>query len=328
MSVIDVHCHVVPDELPKLPAGSEERSWPCICHTSSKQADVKINGKTFRKIDDRSWNPDQRMSDMEKMGVSRQVLSPMPELLSYWFNASDGLEMCRWLNQAIAETVASHPGHFSGFGIVPLQDPELAARELTAIAEAGLVGVEIGSNINGKLLGEQEFHDFYAELEALDLCLFVHALHPIGADRLRSQPDLVPFAAFPLDTALSAVSLIRAGVPEQFPKLRIGFSHGGGAVVPLIHRLGQGARLTNNFGGELVKTPGEYAAGFFYDNLVYDKIYLAYLANVFAPGQVFSGTDYPYPIMETELEKLIGDPGIHDQASIRSGAAEKYLRLN
>lgn len=327
MEIIDVHCHIVPDQLPPLPEGSEEASWPCICHKSHDRASVEIAGKTFRQIDYRSWDPGRRIDDMGQMGISRQVLSPMPELLSYWFSPSDGLSMCRWLNERIAHITATHPERFSGLGMVPLQDPELAAKELPDVAAAGLSGVEIGSNINGKLLGEPEFHEFYAEAERLNLCLFIHALHPIGADRLKSQPDLVPFAAFPLDTALTAVSLIRAGVPEKFPNLRFGFSHGGGAVIPLVHRLGKGALLTNNFDGQLTRPPADYAANFYYDSLVYDENYLAYLANVFAPGQVFCGTDYPYLIMENDPDGFTSRANLNNPASVRSHAALKFLGL-
>src|SRR5262249_23683234 len=157
------------------------------------------------------------------------------------------------------------------------------------------------SNINGIVLGDRRFDEFYAEAERSGLALFVHALHPIGAERLQSQPDLVPFAAFPLDTALAATSLIRAGVPERFPRLRIGFSHGGGAIVPLVHRLGQGWHVTRGFAGALPRSPHDYARRFFYDSLVYDAAYLRHLATAFAPGQIFGGTDYPYAIMETQL---------------------------
>ncbi|HIE82623.1 MAG TPA: amidohydrolase [Dehalococcoidia bacterium] len=332
--MIDVHTHVVPKHIPALVSGIEPR-WPSVCsggcntspHEPVELATVTIAGKSFREIDHRSWDSDIRLADMDATGIERQALSPMPELLSYWFSAEAGHEMCKWMNHTIANMVAEHPGRFSGLGIVPLQDPALAAKVLTDIKSAGLAGVEIGSNINGFLLGDARFEEFFAEVERLDLSIFVHALHPIGAERLESFPDLIPFAAFPLDTALTAISLIRAGVPERHPNLRLGFSHGGGAIVPLSHRLGQGANVTYNFSGTLSKRPIEYAAGFFYDNLVYDSGYMAYLANEFAPGQFFCGTDYPYSIMETDPERVINTASLLDEASLRHGAAKRFLNI-
>jgi aminocarboxymuconate-semialdehyde decarboxylase len=202
--------------------------------------------------------------------------------------------------------------------MVPLQDVALAAAELARLKRDGFAGVEIGSNVDGAMLGDPRFDEFYAEAERLDLAIFVHALHPIGVERLaeglHAMGDLVPFALFPLDTALTAITLMRAGVLERYPRLKIGFSHGGGAIVPLTHRLAQGWKLTGGFGGAMPQPPAYYAQRFFYDSLVYDPVYLRHLTREFAPGQVFGGTDYPYAIMETGLRAFLqsaeGDPDV------------------
>lgn len=325
MDLIDAHTHVVCREFPD--ARPSESRWPCMCQGDGDRATVMIGGKRFREVDARSWDIGRRLANMDDAGVARQVLSPMPELLSYWFAPQAGLDMCRWINDTIAEMVSSRPERFSGLGAVPLQDPELAARELGRLRQDGLRGVEIGSNVNGRVLGEAEFEPFYAEAERLDMAVFVHALHPIGADRVASMPDLAPFAAFPLDTALAAASLVRGGVPERYPALRFGFSHGGGAIVPVIHRLGKGAAVTHGFKGVISQPPLYYARRFFYDNLVYDPGYAAYLANVFAPEQVFCGTDYPYAIMEAEPADFLQAAAFEDPQSVGHGAAERFLGL-
>jgi aminocarboxymuconate-semialdehyde decarboxylase len=235
--------------------------------------------------------------------------------------------MCHWMNETIANMVALAPSRFSGLGMVPLQDPALAAKYLHRLKSEGFAGIEVGSNVNGALLGEKQFDEVFAAAEELGMAIFVHALHPIGADRLQQTPDLIPFAAFPLDTALTAMSLIRAGIPAKYPDLRIGFSHGGGAVVPLTHRLTQGWKLMEKFNGQVPEPPASYAARFFYDNLVYDQNYLNHLCNEFAPGQVFCGTDYPYAIMEEDPAGFIETAAPNDFASLESGAASRFLGL-
>jgi aminocarboxymuconate-semialdehyde decarboxylase len=327
VDLIDVHSHVVCREFSENPAPRTELRWPCMRHGPGDAATVTIADKPFREIDARSWDSGRRLADMDASGVTRQALSPMPELLSYWFAPRHGRDMCRWVNHTIAEMVATDAQRFSGLGCVPLQDPELAAGELERLKRDGFCGVEIGSNVNGKLLGDDAFESFYAEAERLDFAVFVHALHPIGTERLSRLPDLVPFAAFPLDTGLSAVSLIRSGVIERHPKLRFGFSHGGGAIVPLVHRLGKGAEVTVNFRGTLRESPLAYARKFFYDNLVYDAGYASYLADEFAPGQVFCGTDYPYAIMDTDPAGSVDAASYADPTSVRHGAAERFLGL-
>ena len=89
-----------------------------------------INGNNFRTITSQSWDPNRRIEDMEKEGVRQQVLSPMPELLSYWFNPSDGIVISNYINEFIAKLVSDNPTKFLGLGMVPLQEPDLASKEL------------------------------------------------------------------------------------------------------------------------------------------------------------------------------------------------------
>ncbi len=320
--LIDVHTHVVPDRFPDNPSPETNPRWPCLCLHGDERGVIEFAGKAFRELDRRSWSVTRRLEDMDRDGVAAQVLSPMPELLSYWFPAREGLELGRYVNHVIADMMARAPSRFYGLAMVPLQDVELAAGELAALKRAGFAGVEIGSNINGLFPGEQRFEAFYAEAERLDLAIFVHALHPIGVERLAAFPDLVPYAAFALDTGLAALTLIRAGIVERFPRLRFGFSHGGGAIVALAHRLGQGWRLSNGFDGALREMPATQARRFFYDSLVYDNTYLDHLCEQFAPGQVFAGSDYPYAIEQQQLGAFVGP-----RVTAMGDAARRFLAV-
>ena len=175
---VDAHTHFVPRATPS--AKGRDQRWPAIEPIGASAAAVTIGGKVFRAIDPRSWDSDRRVEDMEADGIATQVVSPMPELLSYWFSAKDGSDLADHVNSAIAELCASRPRRFIGLGMVPLQDPALAARGLASVKALGLRGVEIGTHIDGAPLGDSRFDEFYAEAEAEDLCLLVHPLHPAG----------------------------------------------------------------------------------------------------------------------------------------------------
>jgi aminocarboxymuconate-semialdehyde decarboxylase len=330
-ALIDVHAHVVPRVLPADPGGARG-AWPSVhCEACGRKAQVRVGEKPFRDIDDRSWDVDRRVADMDADGIAAQALSPMPELLSYWLDAPAALELGRGLNHAIGEMVARRPDRFFGLGAVPLQDPELAAREAQVLrARFGLVGVEVGSNINGVYLGDPRFDPFFAAAQEADLAIFVHALHPLAARDIARFPMLAPFAAFPVDTALCAASLIMEGVLERFPRLRLAFSHGGGALGPILHRMEYGWEASDHFGGRLPRSPKAYARRFFYDSLVYDQAYLEHLTAGVAPGQVFLGTDYPYLIMQPEPRGFIAAaaarPGVGP--TIWSDAARRFLGVS
>jgi aminocarboxymuconate-semialdehyde decarboxylase len=331
-ALIDVHSHVVPKALPRDPTGGEIGAWPSVhCEACGRLAQVKVGGKPFREIDERSWDVDRRVADMDADGVAAQALSPMPELLSYWLDVRGALEMARHLNHTIGEMVARRPDRFFGLGAVPLQDPELAAREVRDLrGRFGLVGVEVGSNIAGVYLGDARFDPFFAAAEEQDLAIFVHSLHPLVARDLTRHPMLTPFAGFTVDTALCAASLIMEGVLERFPRLKLGFSHGGGVLAPILHRMEFGWGSTEGFGGKLPQSPKAYAKRFFYDSLVYDEAYLQHLATHIAPGQVFLGTDYPYLIQQPQprafIEGAAALPGVDE--SLWSGAARRFLGVS
>lgn len=177
--IIDLHVHVVPESFP--PAGSRASAarWPRLDHVEPGRAQVMIAGQNFRTITDQCWSHPRRVRDMEREGVDVQVISPMPELLSYWFTLEDGLDICRYVNEFIAGLARSAPQRYDGLGIVPLQDPDVAARELSEVKKLGLLGIEVGSNVNGLALGEPRFFPFFQEVERQGLAVFVHALHPI-----------------------------------------------------------------------------------------------------------------------------------------------------
>jgi aminocarboxymuconate-semialdehyde decarboxylase len=305
--LIDVHSHVVPQELPADPTGGAIGAWPSVvCEACRTKAQVFMGKRPFREIDDRSWSPARRIEDMDRDGVAAQALSPMPELLSYWLDASPALELARHVNHAIGDMVAARPDRFFGLGTVPLQDPDLAAKEVRELkTRFGLPGVEVGSNVAGAYLGDARFDPFFAACEAEGLAIFVHSLHPLSTRDLGRHPILAPFAGFTVDTGLCAASLIMDGVPERFPNLRIGFSHGGGVLAPLLHRMEFGWGLTNGYEGKLPQSPKAYARRFFYDSLVYDEAYLEHLATHIAPDQICLGTDYPYLIQQPDPRGFI-----------------------
>jgi aminocarboxymuconate-semialdehyde decarboxylase len=328
MPLVDVHSHVTPFAFPDAPGEHARGRWPCMCRASPVDATIMFGDKPFRRLDNRSWDVARRIEDMDRDGVSFQVLSPMPELLSYWMSAADGQLLCDHGNHQIAQMVAAAPNRFKGLGMVPLQDCERSAALLPRLKhDFGLSGVEIGSNINGVMLGDARFDPFYAAAQACGMAIFVHALHPVAVKAIDASPHYTGFAGFPIDVAMAMTSLIMAGTIERFPRLRIGFSHGGGAIGAILGRLDMGWSSTAHFGMESCRKPSEQARGLFFDSNVYDGEYLRYLTTQVAPGRVFVGTDYPYQIMQTDPADYIQRVGLDAaaMASLSYGAAGAFL---
>jgi len=169
--LIDMHAHIVPEHFPAAGKRDSADRWPFMDHFEAGRAKVMIAGENFRTVTEQCWNSARRTGDMTKEGVDVQVISPMPELFSYWFTSKDALEMSHHVNETIARMAQSSPRHFYGLGMAPLQDPDLAARQLSKIKQMGLLGVEIGSNVEGKSLGEARFLPFWQEVERLEMAV-------------------------------------------------------------------------------------------------------------------------------------------------------------
>jgi aminocarboxymuconate-semialdehyde decarboxylase len=330
MQVIDVHCHIVPAEFPAAPPSCSAEQWPTMDHRANNQAAVMIGGKEFRLIDSRCWDTARRIADMNDEDVGTQVISPMPELLSYWLAPQATLAMSRFMNQSIAEIARRQPDRFLGMGMVPLQDPELAAKELASLRDDyGLVAVEIGSNIGKKSPGEAFFDPFFAEAERLGLAVFVHALHPTMTDRLVGPAMIAPYIAFPTDVGLAAASCITGRVLEKFPKLRLGFSHSGGTLASFLPRLESGWQKLPVL-NKAFASPSETARKLYYDNLAFDHRLLAHLVETFGYTQIFAGSDYPFGAGQKAPGKIFDqlDLSAEQRDALRGGNAARFLNLN
>ncbi|WP_456640299.1 amidohydrolase family protein [Bradyrhizobium sp. USDA 10063] len=304
--MVDAHTHVVPARLPA--DATRDRRWPSV-ELSGDKAAVMIGGRVFRKIDQRSWDVRRRLADMEEDGTAMQVLSPMPELLSHWLPADDAEYLAEIINEHIALMIGEAPRRFAGIGMACVQDVPRALAQLQRIKALGLCGIEIGSHVDGIALGSEMLHPLYEAAEALDLCIFVHPLHPAGLERIGAGPEFAATAAFPLETALAVVSLLAGGVLEKFPKLRILLSHGGGALPWILPRLDYGWSLGGEMQKRMTQPPREIARSFFYDTILYDAAALQFMSSAVGSGRIVVGSDYPFTIRQK-------DPGAFVRAAL------------
>jgi len=326
---IDTHTHFVPKSFPAYTGAETDCPWPSMAHRDGV-ADVIINGANYRTVPDTSWDGARRIAGMDATGIRRHVVSPMPELLSYWMTPRDGAALVGHVNEEIAALCDASPDRFSGIGGVPLQDVDLAIRALEEIRAGGrLIGAEIATHVNGVSIGDARFEPFFAAAERLDLPLFVHGLRPAGADRIIGR-GLEQVIAFPGDVALAIASMISGGTLEQHPALRIAFSHGGGAAAVLIPRMDQGWNTGGPLRDLIPEPPSVYARRLYYDTLVYSAPVLRMVIESFGIERVMIGTDYPFGIMDTDPHGSVDALGLDEAAAdlLREGNARRFFGVH
>ncbi|GGP11005.1 amidohydrolase family protein [Nonomuraea glycinis] len=293
--LVDAHAHLLPRDYPD----DAPECFPRMEPIDGDTARLHLFGASRFRAKDVFFDAERRIEALDASGVTTEVITPMPPLLRYDLPPADGLSLARHVNEFTTTLCATDPERLIGFGIVPMQDPEAATAELAAMRAAGLVGVEIASNIAGVSIGDERFLSFFAEAERLDMPIFVHAL-PSPTDRLpRSAMGTYVVG---LEGALAAASLITGGTAEKCPNLRVSFSHAAGGFPLMVPRAQYFWGGTWNEepaipGKAIAYTEGpsplDYARRFYYDSMVFDRRALTYLIDLLGHDRLLVGSDFP-----------------------------------
>ena len=327
---IDIHTHILPENIPhwkeKFGYGGFiqlDHHKPCCAKM------IRDDGKFFREIEDNCWSAEKRIHECDHHHVDVQVLSTVPVMFSYWAKPEDCLNLSMFLNDHIADIVHRYPKRFIGLGTIPMQAPQLAIKELERCKKIGLVGVQIGTNINQENLNEEKYFDIFKACEELGMAVFIHPWEMMGEQNIQKYwlPWLV---GMPAETSRAACSLIFGGVMERLPNLRIAFAHGGGSFPSTIGRIEHGF----NCRPDLVAidnpiNPKEYLGKFWIDSLVHDDQMLDFVVGMFGANRVALGSDYPFPLGELEPGKLIKEMPYEKDVKelLLHGSALEWLNL-
>lgn len=297
-------------------------------HRNCKACMMK-GDKLFREVEENCFDVSLRKKEMDETDVSVQVLSTIPVLFNYWAKSKDGLETSRFFNDHMAESVAKNPDRFIAIGTVPMQDIDLAIKEMErCISELKMPGLEIGSNINGINLSDPQFFPFYKRAEELGCSLFVHPWEMMGEGQMQKYwlPWLV---GMPAETSRAICSMIFGGVFEKFPKLKVAFAHGGGSFPATIGRIEHGFNVRPDLVAlDNAINPSHYIGQFWIDSLVHDEKAMRFIVDVMGEDKICLGSDYPFPLGEHHPGKLIESMNfnINQQSKFLFENAQDWLR--
>jgi aminocarboxymuconate-semialdehyde decarboxylase len=302
---IDIHTHIMPAHLPDW---TKKFGYGEFIHLEHRNCDACMmkGDKVFRVVQENCFKEEVRLREMDETDVTVQVLSTIPVLFNYWAKPADGLETSRFFNDHIADTVSKNTNRFIGLGTVPLQEVDLAIKEMErCVKELKMPGLEIGSNINGENLSEKKIFPFYEAAERLGCALFVHPWEMMGEKQMEKYwlPWLV---GMPAEISRAICSMIFGGVFEQFPKLRVAFAHGGGSFSFTLGRIEHGFNVRPDLVAvDNPVSPKDYIGKFWVDSLVHDRKAMQYLLEAIGEDKICLGSDYPFPLGEHKPGRLI-----------------------
>ena len=174
-----------------------------------------------------------KLETMNKFGVDVAVLTV--DGLMDWLT----IDLCRYVNDQMAEVVRRYPGRFIGTASVPPADEGCVEELDRAINTLGLKGVAINALVASKRLNldSEELWPFYAKVNELDVPIVIHPANlPLDHDMFRDY-ELSRTFGRPVNTTLACVRLIQSRVLDEFPRLRFLVPHLGGTFFAMKERI-------------------------------------------------------------------------------------------
>jgi predicted TIM-barrel fold metal-dependent hydrolase len=162
-----------------------------------------------------------RIKHMDELGIDLQVIYPTFFITPISRRPDIDLAVSRSYNRWMAEIVRKEPDRFRWVLVPPLQSFEHLSEELKFGKENGACGVYLRGLEVERMLSDPYFYPLYEQASALDLPICVHSAN--GAfttyDFFTDDPG---FSKFKLAVIGAFHSFVYHGVPQRFPKLRIG----------------------------------------------------------------------------------------------------------
>ncbi len=283
MRTIDIHAHITPEAY--IAASRSGETWHGIQPQSV--SNMSYNPRT-------TWTPQERIADMNSLGVDVQVLSTNASFYNYDMDASVVAAMARDCNDYVAQLTKDHPDRFSGFATLPMQDVAASVAELERSMNLGLKGAMIGDQVNGKTFDEPEFMPLWKSAEASGAVMLIHQ----GGNTIVSPrsgryhlPNTIGNLA---DRAVTFASFVFGGVMDACPDLRVCLCHGGGYTCYGIGRMDRGWQVRREARVHITQPPSKYLDKFYYDCLTHSEEALRYLIDSVGIDRVVFGTDWPF----------------------------------
>lgn len=292
-----------------------ESYWPELSHRL-----LDIHGK--------------RLREMDANGLEMMILSLNAPAVQAIPDRRKADEIARRSNDFLAEQVARRPDRFQAFAALPMQDPDLATRELQrCVRDLGFKGAlvngfsQIDTPDTAVYYDLKQYWDFWGECEKLDAPFYLHPRNPLPSMSQIYEGHgwlMGPTWAFGQETAVHALRLMGSGLFDQYPRLSIILGHMGEGLPYSMWR------IDNR--NAWVKAPPKYPAKRKIADYFRENFYLTTSGNFrtqtlidamleIGADRILFSTDWPFENVDHASDWF-------DSASISENDREKIGRTN
>jgi aminocarboxymuconate-semialdehyde decarboxylase len=303
---IDMHSHFFPclsrEEATR--SGAADTPWLAV-DADGETGTIMVGERPFRPVTRALWDAARRIEEMDALGIDVQIMCATPVMFGYQHDAKQAQQLAQRMNDHALEMCAAAPHRLAVLAQVPLQNIELACVEASRAFAAGHRGVQIGNHVGAKDLDDEGLVQFLTHCANESIPVLVHPWDMMTDGRMKKW--MLPWlVAMPAETQLSILSLILSGAFERLPRsLKICFAHGGGSFAFLLGRVDNAWRERDIVREDCACLPSSYVDRFSVDSAVFDPGALQLLVDVMGDERVLLGSDYPYPLGEKHIGRLI-----------------------
>lgn len=310
---IDMHAHFFPPITRQEAAALDPLDAPWLRLDGDGSGQIMAGERPFRPVDATLWDPALRLAQMDRHGVDMQILCATPVMFGYRYPAQAAAQWAARMNDLALAHCAHAPDRLKALAQVPLQDLELACREASRARAAGHLGVQIGNHVGARDLDDDALVQFLIHCANEQIPVLVHPWDMMTDGRMKRW--MLPWlVAMPAETQLGILSLILSGAFERIPRsLKLCFAHGGGSFAFLLGRVDNAWRHRDIIRQDCPRLPSSYTDRFYVDSAVFDARSLRLLVDVMGEDRVLLGSDYPYPLGEQEVGRLVATAGLEDR---------------
>ncbi|MFZ3213957.1 MAG: amidohydrolase family protein [Terriglobales bacterium] len=305
----DIHSHFIAQEFVEA-ISKPGSAWQARLVKKGEESWIEHDQGYSYPLSPGFFDTAARLADMARMKLDMAAVSVSPTLFYYYAKPELALDVARMTNDAICRLTKERPDKFVGMGTLPMQNVELAITELRrSVRDLGFKSILIGSNVEGNQFDDPQFLRFFKECEALDVFIFFHPYY-VGTKGMFGNYYLTNLYGNPLDTAMVVANLIFGGVLDKCPKLKVGFTHGGGFFPYQIGRLKHGYEVRNEPKVNGAKSPERYLHQLYFDSIVFMDKQLRFLVDWAGAEHVMLGTDYAFDMGEFAPVDFISGAGL------------------
>lgn len=284
---IDTHHHIIPP--------------PYLAKERDKVLGV-AHGLKQQLLD---WTPARAIEEMDRNGIATAVTSISSP--GVWFgDVAHSRGIARDCNEYAAQMVRDYKGRFGVFAALPLPDVEGSLKEIDyAYGTLKVDGIGLMTNYVDKWPGDEAFAPVFDELNRRKAVVYFHPTATTCCSNL--LPGVPPpTIEFPHDTSRTIVSLLYSGTFHRCPDIRFIFSHGGGTLPMLVHRLGGLLRVRPDLVAKLPNGIPYELRRHYYDVVgVANSISFGAVKAMAGISQLLFGSDYPFWASEVTVKSVV-----------------------